>query len=93
MAATAWPFVITRNQTLDYRTLIAPRFLIDAGRVGVLIREADARGDHPWPVTWQDVRDPKAGDLRLVFRSVAATGALLGDNDQPLRDQPAGASS
>jgi hypothetical protein len=87
MGARAWPFAITRNQTLAYRTLIAPRFLIDSGATGALIREADADGDHPWPVTSRTVNDPKAGVLTLVFCSVAATGGLIGDDDQPLRDQ------
>jgi hypothetical protein len=84
----AWPFVITRNQTLDYRTLIAPQFLLENGTVGVLIREADAGGDHPWAPTWREVHDRRVGDLTLLFRSVAATGGLVGGgNDRPLRDQ------
>jgi hypothetical protein len=88
MSNAAWPFLITRNQTLDYRTLLAPQFLIDAGATGVVIREADAGGDHPWPVSWRHVDDPKAGDLWLVFRSVAATASLVGGEDgQPLRDR------
>jgi hypothetical protein len=88
MSNAAWPFAITRNQTLDYRTLLAPRSLMDDGRVGVLIREADAGGDHPWGTTWRHVDDPKAGNLWLVFRSVAATGGLIGGDDgQALRDR------
>ena len=41
MSIEAWPFLVSRNRYLDYRTVVAPKFICEAGISNLLARVAD----------------------------------------------------
>ncbi|KAF0957313.1 hypothetical protein [Rhodococcus sp. T7] len=90
MNSEAWPFVVTRNSTLDWRPIAAPPFVIDARTDFLLVRHTAGDGAHPVPLTVRHVDGPIVGSLTLAFRSRAATRALLADSrdqESQLRDR------
>lgn len=82
MSANAHPFVVARNKSLDWRPLLAPDPLIDAGEDYALVLETAAQ--HPTPVTVRPWQDSSGAAWVLVYRSVAARQDFVG---QPGTDQ------
>jgi len=84
----AWPFVVARNATLDWRPILAPPFLVDAGADYLLVTETADAGRDPTEPGQSVVESSKVGTITIAFRSVPATSALLGRTPaEPLLDR------
>lgn len=84
----AWPFVVARNATLDWRPILAPSFLVDAGADYLLVTQTSGPGADPNLPNLSVVESSKAGTITLAFRSIPATSALLGQTPaEPLLDR------
>lgn len=91
MSTEAWPFLVSRNRTLDNRTLVAPQFMI--GTEGpVLIQVAlDKPGDGPGKVIYRVVHIPSIGNISLFFQMVTARHQHIGKTgDKPLLERDGG---
>lgn len=84
----AWPFIVARNATLDWRPILAPPFLVDAQADYLLVTETSGPGRDPAQVSRSVVDSAKAGTITLVFCSTTATSDLLGRTPtEPLLDR------
>ncbi len=72
MSIKVWPFLISRNQSLDYRTIVAPDFIIDAKNTNLLIQVADGDLTEENEALFRQVKSPKLGYLTVVFRVIKA---------------------
>ena len=90
MKIKAWPFLISRNQYLDYRTIIAPDFICKAKITRLLARVADADLTKPKSLIVRQVQGSKVGNFTIAFRVIKATEQDIhneGDNNKILKDQ------
>lgn len=84
----AWPFIVARNATLDWRPILAPSFLVDVGADYLLVTETSDPGAEPSRPNVSVVESARAGTITLAFRTVPATSALLGRTPvEPLLDR------
>lgn len=84
----AWPFVVARNATLDWRPILAPAFLVDAQADYLLVTETADAGQDPAQLSQSVIESSKVGTMTLVFRSVPATSSLLSRTPvEPLLDR------
>ncbi len=90
MKIKAWPFLISRNQYLDYRTIIAPDFICKAKITSLLARVADADLTEPKSLIVRQVQGSKVGNFTIAFRVIKATEQDIdneGHNNKILKDQ------
>lgn len=66
----AWPFLVSRNQTVDYQPVVAPRFMVDNGIAELLVSKTNGERTSE-PINLK-VRQTKAGDLTLIYRITLA---------------------
>jgi len=84
----AWPFIATRNATLDWRPILAPPFLIKVRSDYLLVTETSGADPHLLLATRKLVDSDRAGAITLVFSSRVATTELLGhEPPEPLLDR------
>lgn len=84
----AWPFIVARNATLDWRPILAPPFLVDAQADYLLVTETSGPGGDTAQLSLSVVESSTAGTITLVFRSTPATSDLLGSTPaEPLLDR------
>ncbi|MEI1375673.1 hypothetical protein PQG02_03220 [Nostoc sp. UHCC 0926] len=69
----AWPFLVSRNQYIDYRTVVAPDFICNAGISSILARTADGDLTEPGNAFIRTIEGSKAGSFTIVFQVVEAT--------------------
>lgn len=74
MTSHAWPFVVGRNSLLDWRPIIAPRFMIEDRSSFLLTHQAvhDPGSDLSRPAL-RLVRASLSGDLTIIYRTIAPT--------------------
>src|SRR5262245_11550526 len=70
MNTKAWPFLVSRNRSLDYRVIAAPDFLVEAQLATRLVKYVDESSSGA-PIQ-QEARDPRIGHLTLVYRVTPA---------------------
>lgn len=85
MKGSAYPFVVARNRTLDWRPIVAPAVLIDTAEdFGLVLETGD---QHPAPVTvrcWA----ARTSTWILAYRSIPALPGFIGaEGTQPLTDR------
>ncbi|MEZ4865989.1 MAG: hypothetical protein R3C14_32035 [Caldilineaceae bacterium] len=80
MNQSAWPFLVSRNRLLGYRTVVAPDFMVTAEMAGLLANEVEGNIT-PTPVC-HVLATTQAGTLTLFYRVRNAT--LI---DPSLRDE------
>lgn len=68
----ASPFLVSRNRYLDYRTVVAPQFICQAGISNLLARAADSELIESEDVFYRQIQGSKIGDFSIVFRVVKA---------------------
>jgi len=64
----AWRFLVSRNQFLDYRTVVAPDFMCEANTASLLAKTAEGdliNGDNAY---YREIYDSKVGDLTIIYR-------------------------
>ncbi|MFN6471475.1 MAG: hypothetical protein RMY36_017635 [Nostoc sp. SerVER01] len=69
----AWGFLVSRNQYLDYRTVVAPNFMCQSGTSSVLAKAAGGDLTQKGSAVYRKIDHPKLGHLTLVFRVIEAT--------------------
>jgi WD40 repeat protein len=72
MSIEVWPFLVSRNPYLDYRTIVAPDFICDAGIPNILARAADGDLTEPGYAIYRKIEGSKVGDFTIIFRVVKA---------------------
>ena len=70
MNSQVWPFVISRSRSIDYRTLVAPDFILEAKSVHVISDNAGGEREHVLLST--HVPRSPVGPLSLFYRIVPA---------------------
>jgi hypothetical protein len=75
MQIQVYPFLVSRNRTLDYRTVVAPRFMCDNGVAHELARAAGGSLTPPGHAVYREIQavlpeDSIPKNLILVFRVV-----------------------
>ena len=89
MTYQALPFLVSRNRTLDYRTIVAPDFICRNGISSLVSRVAGGDFTEQGTAVARKVKGSKAGDFTVVFRVLAALESDLDGqgSDKRLRDQ------
>lgn len=88
MSVSAWPFLISRNRTIGYTTIVVPQFINEAHAAGMLALAAGGETEDPNRVLYREVDGSIVGDLTIMFRIVQAEQRDIGlAGSDPLRDQ------
>ena len=90
MAATAWPYAVTRGENSGYQAIVVPGFLDDAGQTYVLEYASRQETDKPDTVTVRDVLGAAVGPLSLAYRVTEARADRYGLGDDTLLEDGAG---
>ncbi|MBD2507796.1 hypothetical protein H6G91_10990 [Nostoc muscorum FACHB-395] len=77
MNVESWHFLVSRNRSLDYRTVVAPDFICEAKIYNLLARVADGDLTESKMGFFRQVIGSKAGDFTIAFRVIKATGQHL----------------
>jgi hypothetical protein len=70
MQIQAYPFLVSRNRTLDYRTVVAPRFMCDNGVAHELAKAAGGSLTPPGYAVCREIQVTPPENLILVFRVI-----------------------
>jgi hypothetical protein len=88
MKKQAWPFLITRNKTFEYRAVIAPEFLSTHRQSSLLMEALEERITPDDQAFYREIANPDYKDMTVVFRVEMAREHHLGsDGDELLYDQ------
>jgi WD40 repeat protein len=68
----AWRFLVSRNQFLDYRTVVAPDFMCQANIASLLAKAAEGDLTNDDSVYYREIHGSKVGDLTIIYRVVEA---------------------
>lgn len=85
----AWPFLISRNQQVDYRTLAAPPSILE-NEASVLLRDAvsESSTQPDGSALYREVHNLPGGDVTLIFRVIPAEERFVGlPGNSPLSDK------
>jgi WD40 repeat protein len=74
----AWGFLVSRNQYLDYRTVVAPNFMCQAGASSILAKAAEGDLTEKGSAFYREIHNSKVGNLTLIFRVIEATAEDTG---------------
>ena len=72
MNIEVWPFLVSRNRYIDYRTIVAPDFICDAKIANLLARAAEGELTELGQGIIRQVIGSKAGDFTIAFRVIKA---------------------
>jgi WD40 repeat protein len=88
MNIETWPFLISRNQYLDYRTITAPEFICNDSSANILSKSADAELIVGENIAYREIRNYRRGEMTLIYRVLKATKKDIGsdDSEEVLRD-------
>ena len=87
MNSEAWSFLISRNKNIGYRTIVAPKFLIENKLSMLLAEVAGGELTEQGYVSYREIHNSLVGDLTLVFRVLHAQKAFIKDKEEGvLRD-------
>jgi WD40 repeat protein len=82
MDIQAWPFLVSRNQYLDYRTVVAPRFMCEVSVANLLARAAGGKPTQQGHAIYRKIQGSKVGNIALVFRIVEINKKELYSHEQ-----------
>jgi hypothetical protein len=87
--ALAWPFLISRGRDTGYRTIVAPDFLCNLGRRGLLLEVAGGDIREGDVATYRAIlgQGTNVGDLSVVYRTIPARGTDIDIEGDLLRDR------
>ena len=88
MKTTAWPFLVSRNYYLDYRTVVAPDFIYEARITNLLARITEGELTPPETAVYREIHGSPIGDFAVFFRIAKATKLDIqaGENHEALKD-------
>ena len=80
MKTNAWAFLVSRNQSVDYKTIVAPDFIDAAKLRGLLTRVTDSglTPENTANIRW--IQSSTTEDFSIVFRVIKATAADIGES-------------
>lgn len=85
MSIKAWPFLISRNRYLDYRTVVAPDFI--SGTTTFLARAVGGDLSEDGQANYREIHNSKDGDMTLIFRVIEANSTDIGEEgSETLKD-------
>ncbi|MGD1700470.1 hypothetical protein [Dapis sp. BLCC M229] len=89
MSIEVWPFLVSRNRYLDYRTVVAPDFICEAKTGNLLARVTTGDLTEPGKGFIRQIFGSKVGDFTIVYRILKATQKDLNSQvgDEILKDQ------
>lgn len=90
MAATAWPYAVTRGENSGYQAIVVPGFLADAGQAYVLEYASKQETDEPDTVTVRDVLGAVVRPLSVAYRVTEARAGRYGLGGNTLLEDGAG---
>ena len=73
MSIEIWPFLVSRNTYLDYRTVVAPDFICETKISNLLARVVEGELTRAGQAIIRQVVNSKAGDFTIAFRVIKAT--------------------
>ena len=73
-----WPFLVGRNRSLDYRTIVAPDFMCEIGDGSIFAYTADGDVTGDDEAFYREIHKSKAGKLTIVFRVIEPTYEDMG---------------
>ncbi|CAD5979295.1 putative serine/threonine-protein kinase PkwA [Planktothrix tepida] len=83
----AWCFLVSRNQYLDYRTVVAPNFICEAGIGNILARVTEGDITEQGTALYREILYSKAADFTIIYRIIEATVENTGiDGNGCLKD-------
>lgn len=83
----AWRFLVSRNQYLDYRTVVAPDFMCEAKVSSILAKAAEGDLTEQKTALYREIHNSRVGNLTLVFRVIEATVSNTGiEGNKVLKD-------
>lgn len=89
MSIKVWPFLVSRNRYLDYRTVVAPDFICELKIPNLLARVTEGELTEPGQGFIRQVVGSKADDFTIVFRVIKAMERDINatEKDNILKDQ------
>lgn len=89
MNIKVWPFLVSRNSYLDYRTVVAPDFICEAKKTNILARAAEGELTSSGQGIIRNIIGSKVGDFTIVFRVIKAMEKDINPSgeDNVLKDQ------
>jgi hypothetical protein len=89
MVVQAWSFLISRNQSLDYRTIVAPDFMTEinlSGKLSMIVVDEEQTEDGY--VHYSEIHSAKFGDLSLIYHTFKSNKKdIVLDSDSILTDK------
>ena len=77
----AWAFLVSRNQYLDYRTVVAPDFMCQVGASSLVAKVAEGEFTEKGSALYREIYNSKVGNLTIVFRVIEANSEEIGIAD------------
>ncbi|MEK0194662.1 WD40 repeat domain-containing protein [Microcoleus anatoxicus] len=68
-----WPFLVSRNRYLDYRTIVAPDFMCEVGAASILAETVGGSLTAENVAFYLEIHKSKVGRLTIVFRVIETT--------------------
>ena len=79
MTIQAWTFLISRNQSIDYKTVVAPDFISEAKIRSLLTKVTEEDFTESGQISIREVNGSEVGNFTVVFRSVKARNNDIGE--------------
>jgi WD40 repeat protein len=82
-----WRFLVSRNQYLDYRTVVAPDFMCQANIASLLAKTAEGDPTNDDCAYYREIHGSKVGDLTIIYRvSEAQAKDINAETEGVLKD-------
>jgi len=83
----SWCFLVSRNPYLDYRTVVAPNFICEAGIGNILARVTEGDITEQGTAFYREILYSKAAEFTIIYRIIEATAENTGiDGNGCLKD-------
>ena len=79
MKTNAWVFLVSRNQSVDYQTVVAPDFIDAAKLRGLLTKVTDSDLTPPAQANIRWIRSSTTNNFSIVFRVIKARATDIGE--------------
>jgi hypothetical protein len=87
MTIQAWTFLVSRNQSIDYKTVVAPDFISEAKIRSLLTKVTEEDFTESGRISIREVNGSEVGKFTVVFRSVKARNNDIGEEgNEVLKD-------
>ncbi|MEM7553295.1 MAG: hypothetical protein AAF378_04210 [Cyanobacteria bacterium P01_A01_bin.84] len=90
MFIKAWPFLVTRNQSIDYKTVVAPDFISLANIRSLLNKASDDDLCEPGKVYLRWIKGSKVDNFTIIFRVCRARKIDVGESGNDILKDPFG---